>query len=168
MNKDSKTIFLRNFIFGVEDSLVSTVGLLSGVAAAGLSKRAIILTGVILIFVEAFSMGAGSLISEHSTEEYRGKNKITKTQFYGGLMMLASYFLAGFLPIAPYAFLSSATAFFVSIAASLAGLILLGIIKAKIFKARAFHHAFEVFLIGGIAIAIGVIVGTVLENLKSL
>jgi VIT1/CCC1 family predicted Fe2+/Mn2+ transporter len=52
----SKTIYLRNFIFGVEDSLVSTVGLLSGVAVAGVASRTILLTGVVLIFVEAFSM----------------------------------------------------------------------------------------------------------------
>ncbi len=164
MNKNSKTILLRNFIFGVEDSLVSTVGLLSGVAAAGLSKPSIILTGLILIFVEAFSMGAGSLISEHSADEYRGKNKLTGTQFYGGLTMLSSYFIAGILPIAPYALLDAKTAFFTSIAASLFGLIILGIIKAKIFKAKIFHHAFEVFLIGGIAIAIGVAIGTLLKN----
>ena len=52
--------YFRNFIFGVEDSLVSTVGLLSGVAIAGVPSRTILLTGVVLILVEAFSMAAGA------------------------------------------------------------------------------------------------------------
>jgi len=47
---------LRNFVFGVEDSIVSTVGLVSGIAIAGLPKTEILLTGAVLIFVEAFSM----------------------------------------------------------------------------------------------------------------
>ena len=51
-------VYIRNFIFGVEDSLVSTAGLLSGIAATGMSRPAILLTGIVLIFVEAFSMAA--------------------------------------------------------------------------------------------------------------
>src|SRR3989338_4103836 len=46
-------VYIRNLIFGVEDSLVSTVDLLSGVAAAGVPRSVIFLTGVVLIFVEA-------------------------------------------------------------------------------------------------------------------
>ena len=40
-----KAFFIRNFIFGVEDSLVSTVGLLSGVVVGGVSKDAVVLVG---------------------------------------------------------------------------------------------------------------------------
>ncbi len=61
--------YLRNFIFGVEDSLVSTVGLLAGVAAAEISAQAILTTGLVLIVVEGFSMGIGSFLTEETTEE---------------------------------------------------------------------------------------------------
>lgn len=37
--------YFRNFIFGVEDSLVSTVGLLSGVAIAGVAQRSLLAVG---------------------------------------------------------------------------------------------------------------------------
>ena len=40
--------YLRSFIFGVEDSLVSTVGLLSGVAIANASRDTILLTGTVV------------------------------------------------------------------------------------------------------------------------
>ena len=56
--------YLRNFIFGVEDSLVSTVGLLAGVAAGGVSSAVILTTGLVLIEVEGFSMGLGSFLTE--------------------------------------------------------------------------------------------------------
>ena len=62
--------YIRNFVFGVEDSLVSTVGLLSGVAIAGVEQKYIFITGLILIFVEAFSMAVGSFLSEESAEKY--------------------------------------------------------------------------------------------------
>jgi hypothetical protein len=48
----ARVTYLRNFIFGVEDSLVSTVGLLAGVAAGGVSSAAILTTGLVLIVVE--------------------------------------------------------------------------------------------------------------------
>src|SRR5262245_46938731 len=70
MAESTKVAYFRNFVFGVEDSLVSTVGLLSGVAIAGLAREEIFLTGVILIFVEAVSMAAGSFLSESSAEEF--------------------------------------------------------------------------------------------------
>jgi len=66
---DDHSHYLRNFIFGVEDSLVSTVGLLAGVAAAAISQSAIVTTGLVLIVVEGFSMGVGSFLTEETTEE---------------------------------------------------------------------------------------------------
>ena len=73
-NKLSSVSYFRNFIFGVEDSLVSTVGLLSGIAIADVPGHTIFLTGVVLIFVEAFSMAAGTFLSEYSAEEDSNHN----------------------------------------------------------------------------------------------
>ena len=68
MASNSRVSYLRNFVFGVEDSLVSTVGLLSGIAIAGMNRESIFATGVVLIFVEAVSMAAGSFLAETSAE----------------------------------------------------------------------------------------------------
>src|SRR3989344_3129963 len=62
-------LYVRNFIFGAEDSLVSTVGLLSGVAIGGVAKVDILLPGMVLIFVEAFSMAVGSFLAEFSVRK---------------------------------------------------------------------------------------------------
>ena len=54
MNSGSRgffALYTRSFIFGVEDSLVSTTGLLAGIATAGVPPATIFLSSVFLIFV---------------------------------------------------------------------------------------------------------------------
>ena len=156
--KEEFATYVRNFIFGVEDSLVSTVGLLSGVAVAGLSKHDVFLTGIVLIFVEAFSMGVGSFLSEESAEEYVGNKK--SFSLHGALIMFFSYFVAGFIPLAPYLAFNVTKAFVISIILSLIALFLLGLISSRIFKTdHTLKHAIRMLLIGGMAIAVGIIVG---------
>jgi len=156
----SKVLYVRNFVFGVEDSLVSTVGLLSGVAAAGLSREAIIITGVILIFVEAFSMAVGSFVSEESAQEYVKQSDVSARQpFMGGVVMFFSYFASGFIPLFPYSFMEVSLALKFSIALSLLSLFLLGLIQAKLSKTNELKHGIKMFLIGGTAVAVGVVIG---------
>src|SRR3990167_8323104 len=102
-------LFLRNLVFGVEDGLVSTVGLLSGIAIAGVDRETIFLTGIVLIFVEAFSMAAGSFLSEASVEEMHGGADDTRGSIAAGAVMFFSYFAAGILPPFPYIFFRVAT-----------------------------------------------------------
>ncbi len=158
------SIYLRNFVFGVEDSLVSTAGLLSGIASAGVPKTTILLTGVILIFVEAFSMGVGSFLSERSIEAYLKQTKsLFAHSFAGGTIMFFSYFVSGFVPLLPYLILNVESAFWASILLSLAALFVLGFISAKVFKANVLQNGLRMLLIGGIAIGVGVFVGNLLK-----
>lgn len=152
--------YFRNFIFGVEDSLVSTVGLLSGVAVAGAPRETILLTGIVLIFVEAFSMAAGSFLSESSAEEYGEKSSgISQKSFFASVIMFFSYFLSGFIPLAPYLILSPDSAFWVSVVSSLIALGILGVVSGVILKGRLVRHALRMTLVGGIAICVGIVAG---------
>jgi len=56
-------------VFGVEDSLVSTLGVLTGVAAGTQSTYVVVLSGVVLIFAEGLSMAAGSYLSSKAEGE---------------------------------------------------------------------------------------------------
>lgn len=161
-----KTIYIRNFIFGIEDSLVSTVGLLSGVASAGVAKQTVFLTGTILIFVEALSMGVGSFLSEESVEEFERKKGLSVQRIIGATIMFFSYFFAGFVPLLPYAIFEKETAFFVSISASLASLFLLGAVSAMIFKVNMVKKGLRMFILGGMAIAAGIVVGQITNNIN--
>lgn len=151
---------LRNFVFGVEDSLVSTVGLLSGIAIVGTSTKTIIIAGVVLIFVEAFSMGVGSLLSENSAEEFVKKREVPlRKSFSSGLIMFSSYFVSGFIPLFPYLMFPTNRALPYSVLISLIALFILGYISATFSNTDKFRKGVEMFIIGGIAILLGVIVG---------
>jgi VIT1/CCC1 family predicted Fe2+/Mn2+ transporter len=152
--------YLRNFIFGVEDSLVSTVGLLAGVAASGVSTRTIITTGLVLIVVEGFSMGIGSFLSEETTQEMAGKKPHTVEAVRGAITMLVSYCLAGLLPLAPYTFLTSSQAVLGSVSLSLIGLMALGYSTAYVYgRPHPWRRALKMVVLGGIAVTAGMLIG---------
>lgn len=154
-------LYLRNIIFGISDSLVSTVGLLSGLDASGAtSKQVIILTGIVYAFVEAFSMAVGSFLSEQSAEEYEVKGEVADGKpVAAGVAMFVSFALASFIPIVPYLVFGLASALWISIALSIAALFILGLVSAKVAHVRMFSHAWKMALLGGAAIVIGVLVG---------
>lgn len=160
-----KDLYIRNIIFGIADSLVSTVGLLSGIDVSGTARSVIILTGVVYAFVEAFSMAVGSFLSEESAEEYESKSEVTDNRPYvAGIIMFVSFVLAAFIPIIPYLFLSTSTALWLSIALSLAALFIAGLIIARVSEIHMVKHAVKMVILGGAAIIIGVIVGKVINT----
>ncbi|MDO8511529.1 MAG: VIT1/CCC1 transporter family protein [Nanoarchaeota archaeon] len=60
---------IRDFVFGMEDGLVSNLGLVLGVAAGGGDASVIVLAGAASMFAGAFSMSAGSYLSSKSQRE---------------------------------------------------------------------------------------------------
>lgn len=157
----------RNFIFGVEDSLVSTVGLLSGVAIANVPIKTIFLTGVVLIFVEAFSMAAGSFLSESSAEEYRGSTAAPTTKknaLSSAIIMFGSYFVSGFIPLSAYLIWPVGTALVYSVLFSVGALFVLGATSATLSGTSIFKNALRMGLIGGGAVAIGLLAGTIVSS----
>lgn len=151
---------LRNFIFGVEDSLVSTVGLLAGVAAADVPRASIILTGLVLIVVEGLSMGVGSFLTEETTGEMAGHKPETGKAVRGALIMFSSYCVAGLIPLAPYTFFPGSVAVTISIIASLVGLFLLGFLTSLYFeKPKPWLRGLKMFVLGGLAVLAGMLIG---------
>lgn len=158
--RERQAVYGRSFIFGIEDGLVSTVGLLSGIAAAGVPGTTIVLTGVILVVVEALSMAVGSFLSEYSAEEYLAQKEVaSQTPTTAGLVMFLAYIAAGLVPLAPYLFLVPTTALYLSILLTLLALFALGIWSARIVRLNLVRSGLRMLLAGGLAIAIGILVG---------
>lgn len=156
----NNALYLRNIIFGIADSLVSTVGLLAGIDASGTSRQIVILTGVVYAFVEAFSMAVGSFLSERSAEEYEVRREVSDGgPFTAGAAMFVSFLLASFIPIVPYLLFGTAEALWLSIIFSIAALFIVGVISAKIVRVNVLKYSVDMALLGGAAIVIGVIVG---------
>ena len=163
-NKFSSVSYFRNFIFGVEDSLVSTVGLLSGVAVADVPKSTILLTGVVLLLVEGLSMAVGSFLTESSVEEYTKVEWTGRSNVISGVIMFFSYFLTGFIPLSPYMFWSIETALVTSVCFSVFSLFILGVISAKLSGTNIFKDGFRMASVGGIAIVVGMLAGKLLSQ----
>jgi len=156
---------IRNFVFGVEDSLVSTVGLISGIAIVGTPKATILLTGVVLIFVEAFSMSVGSLLSDNSVKEFEEKAVVPlRSSVTSALIMFFSYFLSGFVILVPYIFLQNDKALPLSIVLSLFSLFVLGFVSGRTSSINPTKRGFVMVLVGGLAIFVGMAVGLLIES----
>jgi VIT1/CCC1 family predicted Fe2+/Mn2+ transporter len=97
-----------------------------GVAWSGLARREIIITGLILVLVEALSMAFGSFVSEDAFVEHdEGRPPKTPGQIarYAGVMFV-SYIVAGLVPLAPF-LLGTRNAWRVSVALTVACLLAL-------------------------------------------
>jgi vacuolar iron transporter family protein len=62
-----RKIRVREFVFGIQDGLISTVGLLSGISAATDNRALVVLTGLAAAVTGGISMATGSFLSS-STE----------------------------------------------------------------------------------------------------
>ncbi len=156
--------FLWNFTFGVEDSLVSTVGLISGVAAAGMAGPAVVLTGMVLVFVEAMSMGIGSFLSDQSVEELKKHREISaKTSLPGALVMFFSYLVSGMVPLFPYLIWPVILALPFSIVFTLISLFILGFTNGLRSRVHPTKEGLKMAVFGGTAIAIGILIGQIFK-----
>ncbi len=158
-------LYLRTIIFGIIDSLVSTVGLLAGLAVAHTPNATIILTGVVYAAVEALSMAVGNFLSEESAEEYDAKADVPdRMPITIGIVMFVVFLVVAFIPIAPYILARSPLSLLLSVALSILALFVAGAVSARIAHVRVFKRALRMALLGGVAIAVGITVAVLLPE----
>lgn len=154
--------YVRGTIFGIEDALVSTTGVVAGVSAGVNQREYVILAGLVTIAVEALSMGAGQYLSEESVHQMSGK-KHTDSLWLGAIFMFIAYLLAGIIPIIPlfifpYQYSAVGSIFF-----AFCGLFILGFLKGKVVHVSPIHSALKILIVGGLATVFGIMVGLFLK-----
>lgn len=154
--------YLQSAMFGFNDALVSTTGVIVGVATGTGNKEVVILAGVVTILVEALSMGSGQFLSSRSVHQLE-KTESLRRPLVSGLIMFTSYFLAGLVPLLSVILFPISYSVFVAIGASLLALLVLGFAKGKVVGESPLRSALEVFIIGGAATIVGLVVGTLLD-----
>lgn len=130
---------LRAAVLGANDGLVSNLSLVMGVAGAQLASASILVTGIAGLLAGALSMAMGEWISVQSARElYAHQIDVERLEIgidpqeLGGSAAVAAissfvpFTLGAAVPVLPFAFLSGAAATATSVAASAAGLFLLG------------------------------------------
>lgn len=150
-------------MFGIEDSLVSTTGVVVGVSVGSNNRLVVILAAMVTIAVEAASMAAGQFISERTVHEVRKRH--TDSLLVGTGIMFFSYLFAGFIPVIPLFILDYPLSAYLSVAAAFVGLFALGYAKGTLVR-RPLRSAFEILLIGGVACLLGVGVGKIFTQVS--
>jgi VIT1/CCC1 family predicted Fe2+/Mn2+ transporter len=153
--------YLRSSIFGVEDALVSTTGLVIGMSVGIKDPSIILLAGFVGVSVEALSMAAGEYLSDKAVQELQKTKKGTAVK--NSLIMFISYFLAGIIPIMPFMLFEQPISQWASLLFALVGLGVLGYSKAKIVKISIKRSIIEMVVVGGLATLLGIAVGIIFK-----
>ena len=157
----SPALYLRTIVFGVTDSLVSTVGLLAGMDVAGATHATLALIGIVYAFVEAFSMAVGNFLSEESAEEYASKADVADgPSIIAGAVMFLTFVFAALIPLVPYLIFSTWHALATSVVVSIIALFIVGMVSARYSHLPMLWRGARMALLGGAAIVMGVVVGS--------
>jgi vacuolar iron transporter family protein len=155
--------YIRSAFFGIQDGLVSTTGVVVGISAGVHDKSIILLASLVAVSVEASSMAAGQYSSEKTVHQMSKNGHHTDNLFIGALIMFVAYFAAGMIPILPVIFIDPPTSSIVGVILALIGLFTVGYVKGLLVKQAPLRNAIELFIIGGTATAVGLVVGYFLK-----
>lgn len=150
--------YLRSVLFGIEDSLVSTTGLIAGISVGADNNKIVVLGAVVSIVIEAVSMGVGEYLSDDAVQEL-DKLKRHENSKISGFLMFASNFLAGLIPLVPVLLLNYPSSLYAAVGLSLLALFMLGYIKGRILNIHPLRGGIKILVVGGVATIIGVVVG---------
>lgn len=163
MLKELNEDYLRSILFGLQDGLVSTTGVVIGISTGVETRAIILLAAFVAVTVEATSMAAGQYSSEKAVHQLDKTGRHTDSLVLGAVMMFFSYLVAGLIPIFPFIFSAPSVARVLSIIFAFFALFAVGYIKGTWVKVSPVRSALELFIIGGVATSIGLIVGQILK-----
>ena len=151
--------YLRSLMFGLQDGIVSTTGVVVGISTGVNDKAIIVLAALVAVMVEATSMAAGQYSSEKAVHQMDKTGKHTDNLYVGTFIMFFAYLIGGSFSIIPTLIFDQPIARVFAIVCAFVGLFIVGLLKGYLVEHRPLRSAIELFIIGSIATAIGVVVG---------
>lgn len=155
--------YLRSLMFGLQDGIVSTTGVVVGISTGVQSKPIIVLAALVAVMVEATSMAAGQYSSEKAVHQMDKTGKHTDNLILGAFIMFFAYLMGGMFSIIPTLMFRQPEARIIAVMSAFAGLFFIGYLKGYIVEHKPLRSAIELFIIGSIATTIGVVVGYLLK-----
>lgn len=164
---------MREIVFGLEDSLVSTLGTITGIAVGTGSQYIVILSGLVLIASEATSMAAGSYLStKHATEAeqlFHEKNGFethpeSTHPLRAAVVMGVFYLLGGAVPLLFYFLLPVSQAVVPAIAVTALSLFAVGVWAASFTQTSKIKSGSEMVVVSLAAALIGYVIGRVVSQ----
>lgn len=155
--------YLRSLMFGLQDGIVSTTGVVVGISVGVQDKTIIVLAALVAVTVEATSMAAGQYNSEKAAHQFDKTNSKEDNLFTGAGIMFFSYLLGGMFSIIPTIIFNQPEARILAIISAFIGLFMVGYLKGKLVEHAPLRSAIELLIIGGVATLVGVVVGYFLK-----
>lgn len=159
---------IRAGVFGVQDGIVSTFGLVMGVSGAQISPEAVLVAGVAGLVSGALSMAAGEYVSVKTQSEVLDVEGVVRDERdnvnpiraagANGLLFVAG----GLIPLTPFLIASGRDAVITSIALSVVALFAAGALLTRLTRQSPWRSGLRLLVIGGGAGVIGFLVGTAL------
>jgi len=175
---------IRVIILGIGDGLVSSLGVVTGIAEGTEDRFVVILSGIIVALVEALSMAAGTYLSDKSAKE---AHVVEETDFLphkrnelhdidkanpvkNAVLMYLANTAGGAIPVLPYFFLPVREAMPISVAMAITTLFVVGAEKGKLTRTNPLRSGLEMALVSTAAASLGFLIGriasTVFPNIK--
>lgn len=161
---------VRAAVFGIQDGIVSTLGIVMGVAGAQLTGEAIVIAGIAGLASGAMSMAAGEYVSVQTQREMlavgakldddENVNPVKAAAANGGL-----FIGGGALPLMPFLVADGFVAVVTSIVLSVLALFVTGAMLTKLTRQSPLKSGMRMLIIGGGAGIIGFLIGTVFGSL---
>lgn len=161
---------MRDVVFGVNDAILTNLGIVAGFSVALQSNKFIILASLVDIFISAFAMSFGTYMSRTSEQDFL-RTKLKKAALdqaadamgqpiKAAVVMWFTYVAAGFIPIAPFLLgLPIKVALPLAMAAGIGAFFILGALKGALTKTSIVGSAIKFLLFGLVSAAIGLAVG---------
>ena len=162
---DANTI--RAGVFGVQDGIVSTFGLVMGVAGAQVSPEAVLIAGIAGAFSGAVSMGAGEYVSvkvQHELLDARSgvQSDANVSPHRAAAANSGLFVLGAAFPLAPFLFLVGFSAVVTSTTLSVLALFITGALLTRLTHRSPWVSGLRMLAIGGGAGVLGYLVGSLL------
>ena len=155
--------YLRSLMFGLQDGIVSTTGVVVGISIGISNKEIIVLAALVAVMVEASSMAAGQYSSEKAVHQMDKTGRHTDNLYIGALIMFIAYLIGGSFSIIPTLIFDQPLARTLAVISAFVGLFIIGYIKGHLVEHKPLRSAIELFIIGSIATIVGVVVGYFLK-----
>ena len=154
---------IREVIFGMEDSLITSLGTVTGMAAGGQDRFVILLSGVVVTIISIASMSAGSYLSAKSTtgiqKPLQSESNLVLASLRSALTMAVSYAAGGFLPLLPYLFFPISSALYLAPCFTAIILFCVGVGSAHYTKRSMWKSGLEMMGVSLGAAVIGYLIG---------
>ena len=163
--------YIRDFVYGANDGIITTFAVVSGVAGGSLSHLAILVVGAANLAADGVSMGVGNLLAIRADERAREAEGLPELERYPwkhGLATLLAFVFAGSVPLVPFLLpIAPAMRMTAATTATFATLFLLGAVRALITRDQWWRSGLETLGLGAVVALAAYGAGMLVANVAS-